>query len=376
MYLDYPAEARGIAWVVNDDQKMNAWSAADKLLLTCARQDFRPENLAAAIAICRHGDVDWQAAFTTATEHRVAPLIYSNLKKCVYHDDAIIPRGIMQDFKIVAAHNTIREEIREKALVSTLTYFKQQGIDVMLIKGIVLNFLVYEQPWYTTPKDIDLIIRPPSSAINSAQRKIIAGYRESGIECDSFSHHDLTMNNILPVDFQCIWRDAEKITYHDFDVYVMTPEDMLISLCINSCRKRFFHLRTMCDIAETINKFPKLDWALVTEKVRHYDVASIVYTALWVTQRYLGCRLPAQALTDLNVNPMQASLVRTLGKRMTLSDSSDLRSGHVHGVTIFGRRWSRSVVLRYVTLRRYQAWANLRFVLRTRRGEFEFWDGA
>src|SRR5262249_13391785 len=93
-------------------------------------------------------------------------------------------------------------------------------------------------------------------------------------------------------------------------VWLMGSEDLLISLCINSCRKRFFRLKSLCDIAETIRKHPALDWAVLAHKARRYGCQNIVYAALYVTAQTIGCDLPSGALNSLNISPIRAVSIR------------------------------------------------------------------
>jgi hypothetical protein len=75
-----------------------------------------------------------------------------------------------------------------------------------------------------------------------------------------------------------VWSKTKETTFQGQKVLVMSPEDMLLAACINSCRKRFFRLKSLCDIAEIINYFKELDWEVFIHNGRY-----IVYTSLLVT---------------------------------------------------------------------------------------------
>jgi len=87
----------------------------------------------------------------------------------------------------------------------------------------------------------------------------LAEIYRSGIECDLPGHHDVDMNGVLPVRFDRIWEAARAVDFHGQEAFVMAPEDLLLSLCINSCRKRYFRLKHLFDIAETVHRLD-LDW--------------------------------------------------------------------------------------------------------------------
>ena len=137
----------------------------------------------------------------------------------------------------------------------------------------------------------------------------------------------------------------------------MSPEDMLISLCINSCRKRYFRLKALCDIAETINTCCNLDWSKFITKTTAYDCRAIVYTALRVTQITLGCEIPGDLFDKLKVDPIKLELIHYLSHRLSLSAFASLYSGK----NFLGRHINYSLVLPYVTFRGYQVWRRILF---------------
>ncbi|MCB0184383.1 MAG: nucleotidyltransferase family protein [Caldilineaceae bacterium] len=345
----------------------------ESLVCQCVRQNFahadatKVHTLATRVTIC------WSTVLAIAEDHLVAPLVHKNLQYCVDVENLAVPEQILQAFKMVAIENTVHQKWRRQKLGELMQYLHSQGIGVMFAKSIALTALVYEHEWYTTPDDIDLLLDRPKAAIDGKQRAVIAAYEAFGIESDAFAHHDLNMNGILPIDFAQVWKDAYQIEFDGYPVYVMAPEDMLISLCVNAARKRYFRLKAMFDIVELIAGSPQLDWHHFVEKVRAYDVTLIVYAALYSTQQYLDLALPTDLLTALQIHPLRALLIRLILRFTSLSASSQLRTAN--WLQLFGRQLSPSVTLRYLTLRWYQIIRQLRFTLSTPRAQFDFWDG-
>ncbi|MCK4727229.1 MAG: nucleotidyltransferase family protein, partial [Anaerolineales bacterium] len=240
-------------------------------------------------------------------------------------------------FELNAYSQVIEKKKAAQRLKEALAFFSEQGIDVMLAKGIALEQLVYDQPWFTVTQDIDLILRRRLEDISPEElHDIQSTMHNSGIEYDFYSHHDLNINGALPVDFDRIWGDAHTTTLYEQQVYLMTPEDLLISVCINSCRKRFFRLKSLCDIAETVRKFPTLDWEQLAEKAASYDCTPIIYTALQVTDCTLGCPVPDGVVRMLKVNPARKWL---LDRTIKLpAEYVALASYPFSGVTLSGRQ--------------------------------------
>jgi hypothetical protein len=101
----------------------------------------------------------------------------------------------------------------------------------------------------------------------------------------------------------------------------MLPEDTLIALAINSCRKRFFYLKSLCDIAEVVQAFSEINWTAVVRKAKQYHCNNILFTAFYVTQSTVGCPFPDECLKDLGVNPVRSSIIRGLVKILLRSSS-------------------------------------------------------
>jgi hypothetical protein len=324
----------------------------DRVLLACTRQNFQEEHQQAVLEISRKHSLSWETIFSKAEKHGVAPLLYINL--CQSKGlDVSIPEPIVNRYRLYAMRNTVRKEQRVQRTFQALEYFNAQSIDVMLIKGGALDLLVYDHAMLITSNDIDFVLKRRREELLPAQiQQIMNDLHGSGIEYDFYSHHDMTINGALPVDFERIWREARQIDYRGQPVWVMSPEDMLISLCINSCRKRYFRLKSLLDISETLRKTDALRWDTVVEKSRLYDCNNIVYTALLVSDQTLGCRLPPGALHSLGVNPARAAVIQSIVK--FLIRYSSLPAAPISGRSLLGKQLHASLVLPYATYRLYQ----------------------
>lgn len=329
----------------------------DTIVCLCTRQNFEAAHLQKLITICQGEEIQWDEVFNIAYQQGVSNLVYTNLLKD-QNGSLAIPRVVMNSFKKAYIRNVFVKKGTSAVLEEVLVLFARKGIDVMLVKGEALNVLVYEQPWYTKSYDVDLVIRAKRDEIDETDHREIVDvlekfnhqrnlYKEH-IEYDYYEHHDITMNNVLAINSERLWQEAHKIQINGYDVFVMTPEDMLIASAINSCRKRFFRLKSLCDIAEIIHKFPDLNWAILVDRAREYKCNTILYTAFLTTQMTLDCPLPENVLSDLRVNPVRASLINYLAKNLIRNLSlTDLFNRSE--TTLLGREFSWPLVLTYAT---------------------------
>jgi hypothetical protein len=216
-----------------------------------------------------------------------------------------------------------------------------------LIKGAALDCCVYKDPDHVLSDDIDIIIHAKREDLTTKQIKEITNYfHRQGVEFDFFSHHDIDINGLLPIDFKSIWQQATQIEYIGHPVFLMSSNDLLLSLCINSSRKRYFRLKSLYDISETIQTKNDISWKEVAEKAHSYQCENIIYTALFVTALTTNCCLPLEWETYFKIHPFRRQLIKTtanlLIKQITFYPYPFL------GISILGRTMHSSLVLPYL----------------------------
>lgn len=346
----------------------------DKLLFACTRQNFLYAHQKIVLDLCSKEKILWDVVYLTARQHGVAALVYTNLLKCIPVNLGI-PHDVIEKLKLCVATNIVRKDRRAEKIVEILSFFKKKSIDVMLIKGAALDILVYDQPWYMISDDIDLIVKLKREDLTAEDREALSALqRHFTIECGYFEHHDVDMSGVLPINFQRIWANANKIEYRGYDVFVMSPEDMLMSVCINSCRKRFFRLKALCDIAEIVNKYHDLKWDELVRNSREYHCNSIVYTALLVAKMALGCEVPEGVLDKLTDSTTRVIIIRYLARHLSRKASLSSfpyckRDEKDRMVTII----NLALILPYATYRWYQLWRKMKHTWKTKRFKaFEF----
>jgi len=329
----------------------------DQLLFACTRIDLQGEHRQIILELSQRYTIAWEVVFSKAEKHGVAALAYINL--CQRHDLNLgIPEQVANHYRMFMLRNSVWKEQRSQKLLQALVYFQGFSSDVMLFKGGVLDLLVYDSPTYVTSQDIDIVLRRKKDQFTGTELQEIMDFlHRTGIEYDFFEHHDMTINGTLPVDFERIWREASVIDFRGQPLWIMSPEDMVISLCINSCRKRFFRLKSLLDIAETVHKFSDLKWDDIYSKAKAYDCENIVYAAFLVTARTLGCSLPDGWLESFEISRFREASIR--GVIDWLIRNTSLPASPNAGLEILGQHFDLSLVLPYTAYRGYQIWHKL-----------------
>lgn len=322
----------------------------DRILFACLRQEFQARHRKTVEALAGPA-IRWERVAGTAERHGVAPIVGANLLRC--GPEALgVPAELAERMEVAAFENALVKEREAERLAGGLARLREVGLEAMLLKGAALDLLVYEEPWVVRSGDADLLLRPlPGFRPGPEEKQVRRSLYQSGVECDLLEHHDVNMNGVLPIPFERIWRDARPVRFRGVEAWVMAPEDLLISLCINSCRKRFLRLKGLFDMAESVRRL-RLDWLALGAKARDYSCEGIVYVALLAAGATVGCDLPDGALAHLGVSPLRARLLRGLVDWALRATSVTSARGP-----------ALSLLLPYASYRWDQAWRSFRFAL-------------
>lgn len=340
----------------------------DRILYLAARQDFGTEHAQAVVGLLGGAQISWKKLLDLAHKHHVAPLVWHNLEK-IPNAQLQIPVQVQADFKRLRIDNILLKKDARLALEQAVMLFNQAGIEILLVKGAALNLLIYAQPWYTLSWDIDLVTRLKRSELDPALLEpLLAQFADRNaseqayitkVEYDFYSHHDTTINGLLPLDMERIWADARPVDIGSGQAWVMSPEDLLVSAAVSAHRKRFFMLKNLCDIREIMYHYPGLDWQLAAQKAKRYQCAALVYTALQVAGHTLGAASPPEFFADLHISKIQAAAIdRLVGHAIRniplerLSAATETR--------LLGRRLSWPLLLTYTSYQPAQAWRVIR----------------
>jgi hypothetical protein len=296
----------------------------DQALLLCAHQDFTPQYAEALLRLSQQTSLDWSALVDTAVQNRVSPLVHVNLQKAGLD----LPEAEAVRLKKEYIDNLLRvKEARhrlEQALADLHAWQAKYDIPlrIMLIKGAALNSLVYSKPWFTRSFDIDLVLDIPASDIpHQPRRQLLNTLMEinhtpspyfTHLEFDFYAHHDMTMNGLLAVDVSDVWRHARPLDLDGNSLLVMSPEDILITAITACCRKRYFCLKPLMDLAECTRHLEGLDWGRVVEKALACRANGIAYAALWLANMLLDACTPEWVFPALQVARLQMFLIQRM----------------------------------------------------------------
>ncbi len=320
----------------------------DRILCAATRQDLAPEDLLAVAAAAGAGRVDWGRVVETAERHGVAPIVGVSLARAGARERGL-PAPLAERLELALFENAAAKERDGARLAEVVAGLARAGLESLLVKGTALDLLVYDQPAWAVSRDLDLAVRRVSG--DPAGREdwdLRRPLYDEGIECDYLTHHDVTMNGLLPIPFERVWADSQTVAFRGVRARAMAPEDLVVALAVNACRKRYFRLKCLFALREAALRSRGLDWELLAGKARDYRCAGILHAAFAAVGATLGIALPAGFLAALRLPPARARaiglLVRALAAHRPFTGMPSGRG------RILGRSLHPALLLVYASL--------------------------
>lgn len=102
-------------------------------------------------------DLDWEAIYKKANQHKVIPMIYHHLRRLKLL--LSLNMEVKNKFEAIYRENKLRNGIYFDELWLILDAFKSQNIKAVLTKGAYLVLLIYRDPALRYFIDIDILVR-------------------------------------------------------------------------------------------------------------------------------------------------------------------------------------------------------------------------
>jgi hypothetical protein len=271
---------------------------------------------------------DWREVVALAARHGVSPLLYERLTAGT--SPPAVPERVLQTLREAFLMNGAKNALLYQELAQVLRKLQQDNVPVIVLKGAHLAALVYEKPALRTMVDIDLLV-PKSDLARTASRLRDLGYFPEGFEeiaasCEDSRHHLPLMlkppgpgieihwtiaNPIVPfsIDTAGLWERARPATIAGVAARVLSPEDLLLHLCVHSASHGLaslglapspLGLRVLCDIAAIVRRHKHdLNWQHVQTRAIEWQAGKSVYQLLWLGKELLQVDVPGAVLASL-----------------------------------------------------------------------------
>ena len=271
----------------------------------------------------RESDLDWNRVIQHACQHDIAPLVFHTMQRARFaHANS---HEAFNRLKALYYGNAIRNALLYQELETVLLAIRNLGKAVLVLKGAALAETVYQNRALRPMSDVDLLIKKEDLAeIEGLLRKL--GYvfydqqRTREWYCDNHYHvvfrrqvsaaftscleiHWHLERPILPfpINIDGVWERAAVARVANAEVLVLSPEDLLLHLCMHTCRHKLTGgFRAFCDISETIRQYERvMDWEQVSTRATEWRIETFVYVVLLLTHELLGTRVPERVFDSL-----------------------------------------------------------------------------
>lgn len=257
--------------------------------------------------------LDWQMVTKLASTHGITPLLYYNLKK-IQLLDSLNPEvsSYLQDMYL---YNLKRNITLWKELSFVLNLLKNEKIELLLFKGIILCLTVYPDPALRKFADIDAIIKENDLPIireilknrGYVEKKQISSFlftQEINQDISLYLELHTKLKPLRPYEVKIdeLWQRSKEKDIFGSQVRFPSWEDTFILLCLHI--KKHSHcmsLRFICDIAWVLNSYgDKLNWDYVQKITVKNHISNNIYFCLYLSNEILGIPLPPLVLERFN----------------------------------------------------------------------------
>jgi len=258
----------------------------DPLLASCARAGGHPlqlERLAEQVK----GYTDWQSLPSRAEVNGLAPLVHLQLQST----GLAFPDTTRRVLAALTLRHRRANHIRGNALAEILNTFKQENIEILVLKGAALANTVYPQPGLRPMRDMDILVKnqealraqaklvelgfnarvPASLANQSIHHLPIANRLDDGLTVSLELHYQLLPSMAHPVYYEELSPDASSFSVNGVAAQTLGHEDMLWHIYRHSFAPPLIgqpiRLIWMADFVSLVEKYvDEIDWGKLKYK--------------------------------------------------------------------------------------------------------------
>lgn len=359
------------SWVDRAGERLTlVCSPEGQLLVWCARTVV-PELVRHRIRKAMGPSLNWPLFLSLVWFHDVGALVYRTLNE-VCPD--VVPKSTLDVLRQRAQAGALLNRALAKELAQICQAFQESGVPVIAFKGAPLAIMAYREQTLRDYGDLDLVV--PQHRLTDAQRVLWSqGYRpQDQIKpAPVESHHDepyhLFVKKNVPgyVDLQWvmahehfafrldrpeIWDRCVPLSVEGKQVMSLSPEDLLIILCVHGSKHAWERLKWVADVAELL-RAQRLNWNLVFATATTWKCRRMLLMGLALAHRVMEVPLPPDIVHTALTDPDLAVLVERVPKSLLAQQQEgiDEHDGPALYFTLKDSWWDRwryaIVVLRH-----------------------------
>jgi hypothetical protein len=278
----------------------------------------------------------------------MAPLLY-------WHLDATSPEAVPENaLDRLRSHfrsNSLRNLFLAGELLRILNVFEAHGIPAVPYKGPSLAVSVYGDLALREFCDLDILVHRhdvPQAKEALASMGYQARYRLTGAQEAAFLrsqcehpfmredgksivelHWGVAEKHFFSLDTECLWGRLDRIPLGGGTVLNLSPEDMLLILCVHGCRHAWERLGWVCDVAELVRVCQDMEWEWVMARASALGGERMLLLGLSLASDLLEAALPEKVSQRLRGEPIVKTLA--IGICEQLFRETDIPGGFLEG---------------------------------------------
>jgi hypothetical protein len=350
-----------------------------EVLLCCARRQL-DAGLSARVGELLEQGVDWDVVLSLANAHGLSPLLYWNVSR---NFSQLLPPAVGKAIQDSFQSNARRNLLLVLELVDILRLLASKNISVVPFKGPPLAEALYGNIALRQCSDLDLFIRPDDLAAG-IKTLVSEGYR-SGLQLSPPQQTALTRSHYeyglvspsgvliefqwaivprhfsLPFGTEHLWQGLRTIRIGGVDALALSPENLLLVLCIHGGKHGWNRLVWLSDIAEIIQLHADLDWDYALRQARVNRAERMLLLGLSLTHTVFGTALPENIRVRLTEDKSVVSLNREVCQTLIRGSEPSELAAHVFLIRT-RERWIDKIryILRFILTPTSVEWSLVR----------------
>ncbi|MBU1694540.1 MAG: nucleotidyltransferase family protein [Verrucomicrobia bacterium] len=302
-----------------------------RLLLGCARGDADPGRLDEAIAGIR----DWEAVLQAASFHRMVPLLYWRLRDAC---PGTVPANVTERLRSRFEENARRNLFWVRELRGLLDLLAGGGVAAIPYKGPLLAEMIYGNLALRDFVDLDILVheRDFPAAREFLRRHgfhsavdIPPGYERAHLKYkgeEIFVRHDKVVVELqasplpwyfaLPLDPERLWDELQPVRFAGKDVQTLSPEVLLLILCVHGAKHGWYRLDWLCDLAGLLRAYPRMEGPRILARAEAWGAGRMLRLGLCLVQQLLGSELPPSLRESVAADRSLAALRADVERRL------------------------------------------------------------
>jgi len=302
------------------------------LILSCARTTLDSDLLTSLTKLTRQ-ITDWDYVIRFAVKHGVLLFLLHNV-------NLTVPTFLAQT-TITGVRR--RYASRNRSLLTKFrdvtSLFAANGIKAISYKGPILTGIVYKTQQLHISGDLDFLVHPRD--YDRVKTFLLTQGYVLSMDC-GYKYHlwhpikqvDLDLHRALvprwyrfPFSFDHAWERAMLLAMPCGGfVPTFCLEDLVIVLCLDLVKDIAqpwnFRLIKITDIAELVKYTERINWQVLTNRVKSIGLSRVTHFGLLLADRVYGVTLPPEVRQNMEAHAWLLRGLVTLAMRMMLDEKS------------------------------------------------------